>query len=163
MNEAEPLSCDESAQLASRLMELVSGSWMAQAVSVAAELRIADFLATGPKTAEELAQLTQSDSASLQRLLQALATINICRRRDDNLFEITPLGSLLESDSPNSLRSWSIWWGKHLWPVWGQLAYSVRTGKVRVSCFWGPRGSNTSSAIRPQPPCSIGRPRSLPG
>ncbi len=40
-----------------------------------------------------------------------------------------PLGELLATDSPGSLRSWTLWWGAHLGPVWRNLLYSVRTGK----------------------------------
>jgi len=109
-------------------MELVTGSWMAQAAYVAAELRLADLLARGPLTGEQLAALTGANPSALGRLLRALTTINLCRQCADGSFEVTPTGALLAADAPQSLRAWTIWWGKHLWPVWGQLLYSVRTG-----------------------------------
>jgi SAM-dependent methyltransferase len=119
----------ESISLAHRLLECVTSSWMAQAIYVAAELRIADLLAEGPRTSEDLAAVTGANAPSLHRLLRALTTIEICREREDGSFEITPMGSLLGADVPGSLRSWTIWWGTHLWRVWGNLLYSVKTGE----------------------------------
>lgn len=131
---------DESLPLAHRLLELISCSWMAQAIYVAAELRIADLLADGPKTSEQLAEVAGAHAPSLSRLLQALVTIDICRRREDGTFEMTPLGSLLNTDAPGSLRHWTIWWGGHLWPIWGQLLYSVRTGQSARKLLLGTDG-----------------------
>ena len=37
---------------------MIVGSWVTQAIHVAAEIGIADLLASGPRTAEELAQET---------------------------------------------------------------------------------------------------------
>lgn len=119
----------ESVSLAHRLLERVTSSWMAQATYVAAELMIADLLVEGPRTSEDLAAVTGTHAPSLRRLLRALTTIDICRECEDGCFEITPMGLLLRADVPGSLRSWTIWWGAHLWQVWGSLLYSVKTGE----------------------------------
>lgn len=79
----------QTALLARRLLGIVGGSWKSQATYVAAELRIADLLADGPKTSADLAAAT-----------------DICRERDDGAFETTPMGSLLRTNGPGSLRSW---------------------------------------------------------
>ena len=133
-------TCDDNDSLASRLMELVTCSWMAQAVYVAAELGIAELLAEGPKMADQLAEATGAHAPSLRRLLRALATIDIVRQREDGSFEVTSLGALLGTDAPGSLRHWAIWWGKHLWPVWGSLLYSVTTGESARKHLLGTEG-----------------------
>lgn len=130
----------ESVLLAYRLLECVTSSWMAQAAYVAAELRLADLLAEGPRTSEDLAIATGTHAPSLHRLLRALTTIEICREREDGSFEITPMGSLLGTDVPGSLRSWTIWWGAHLWQVWGSLLYSVKTGESARKLLTGTDG-----------------------
>lgn len=119
----------ENIQLRNKLLECVSSSWIAQAIYVASELRIADLLTDRPMTSKKLAAITGAHAPSLHRLLQALATIEICRERRDGAFEITPMGSLLRIDMPGSLRSWTIYWGSQLWQVWGNLLYSIKTGK----------------------------------
>lgn len=130
----------EPVSLAHRLLERVTSSWMAQALYVAAELRIADLLAAGPRTSEDLAAVTGTNAPSLHRLLRALTTIEICKERDDGSFDITPMGSLLGTDVPCSLRSWTIWWGSQLWQEWGNLLYSVKTGESARKLLTGTEG-----------------------
>jgi hypothetical protein len=114
---------------AAKLLETIGASWMSQAICVAAELRIADFLADGPKNIEDLARDTECRPASLHRLMRSLAGIGLCAEREDGSFALAATGSLLRSEARPSLRSWAIWWGRVLWPVWGNLLYSVRTGE----------------------------------
>jgi hypothetical protein len=113
---------------ARRLYELINVSWVSHAVYAAAELRIPDALAGGPREVAALALACDCDAASLGRLLRALATLDVCRQRADGAFELTPLGALLCDGAPGSLRAWAIHAGKYLWPLWGRLAESVRTG-----------------------------------
>lgn len=126
--------------LAEQFLESIHSSWMAQAICVTAELRLADLLAAGPLSSDELAAATKTHAPSLYRLLRALTTIDICRQHDDGRFEITPTGALLQTDTPGSLRHWTIWWGKFLWPVWGNLLYSVQTGKSARTLLTGTEG-----------------------
>jgi hypothetical protein len=48
-----------------------------QCLYVVAKLRIADLLASSPKTASELSELTDSDTTALERLLRAAITIGL--------------------------------------------------------------------------------------
>jgi ubiquinone/menaquinone biosynthesis C-methylase UbiE len=106
------------------------GSLTTQAVYVAATLGIADVLADGPKSVEELAAATNSDAPSLYRVLRALASIGVFAERGDRVFALTPTAEPLRSDAPNSLRDVAIFWGADWhWNVWGKSLYSVRTGK----------------------------------
>jgi orsellinic acid C2-O-methyltransferase len=116
--------------LAERLINMIGASWMSQALRVAAELRLPDLLAGGPKTADELAQATGAHAPSLLRLLRALTTLDLCRERADGAFELAPMGQLLRSDVPDSLRAWTVFWGGPQWPVWGDLLHSVKTGET---------------------------------
>jgi hypothetical protein len=68
----------------------------------------------------------------LHRLLRALCALQVCRERRDGRFVLTAAGSALcrrPPDGTPSLRSMALWWGGTLWPVWGDLLYSVRTGR----------------------------------
>lgn len=125
------------AALASKLQEALTGSWMAQALYVAADLGIADHLRDRARTPSVLAAATGAHEGALSRLLKALCTIDICREHDDGTFAMTPMGALLAREHPQSLRSWVLWWGRYLWPVWGQLLYSVRTGHGARSLLEG--------------------------
>jgi ubiquinone/menaquinone biosynthesis C-methylase UbiE len=125
---------------ASKLLDIIGGSWMSQAVYVAAELRIADLLAGAPKRVDELAKAAACHAPSLARLMRGLASLGICIEREDGCFDLTPMGSLLRSDTPNSLCSWATVWGKLQWPVWGNLLYSVRTGESARKLVLGTEG-----------------------
>lgn len=114
---------------AKRLLDCVNDSWKAQALYVAAELKIADYLSNGPKTSSKLAKLTQTHAPSLHRLLRALSTLEICKELKDGSFEMSPTGLLLKKEAPDSLRSWILWSGGHLWNVWGNLLHSIKTGE----------------------------------
>lgn len=111
------------------LFEDVTGSWKTQVLYVTAELKIADLLSDGPKTAKKLASETDTHEPSLYRLLRALTTIDICTEQKDGTFTITPKGELLQTDHPESMRSWTLWWGTQLWQDWSNLLYSVKTGQ----------------------------------
>jgi SAM-dependent methyltransferase len=116
--------------LTTRLQGIIIANWMSQATYVAVQLRIPELLAEGPKTSAELAEASGSHAPSLYRLLRALTTLDLCHECEDGTFELTPMGALLRSDAPNSLRSWAIFVGGPQWPLWGHLLHSVRTGET---------------------------------
>lgn len=131
---------NENQILSRRLFEEVTGSWKTQALYVAAELKIPDMLSQGPKTVKELADDTGTHEPSLYRLLRALITINICKEEKDGAFSVTPMGELLQSDHPRSMRSWTLWWATQLWQDWGNLIYSVKTGQSSRKLHTGKEG-----------------------
>ena len=127
-------------ELTERFQSILTGNWKTQALYVAAELRIAELLAAGPRTSADLAASLGAHAHALHRLMRALSTLGLCTEREDGRFELTPLGALLEEESPHSLRAWTMWWGRHLWPVWGNLLYSVRTGESARKLLLGTEG-----------------------
>ncbi len=119
-------SIRENGQL---LKQIFEGSWMTQAVSVAAELGIADLLANGPRTIEELAKQTQTNSDALYRILRALASAGIFAQDPDGRFSLTQPAHLLRSDVEGSQRSFAIMMGTEFHGAWGELLHSARTGE----------------------------------
>lgn len=112
-----------------QLKGIFEGSWMTQAVWVAAELGIADLLAETPRNAEQLAALTQTNSNVLYRILRALAGIGIFAEDREGVFSLTAPAQLLRSDVEGSQRYFSIMMGAEFHGAWGELLYSSRTGK----------------------------------
>ncbi len=131
----------DSSTESSRLLALINASWTSQAIYVAAELGLVDRLADGEMEAQRLAQQLDIDARALHRLLRALVTLEICQESDAGAFSLTPMGSLLASDADDSLRAWARWWGGHLWPVWGNLLGSVRTGMSARKLACGNEGA----------------------
>jgi hypothetical protein len=76
------------------------------AVRVAASLRIADHIAAGLETAEELAREVGADADALDRLLRYLAVRKVLNRDESGRFTLAPLGEPLREDHPAGLRGW---------------------------------------------------------
>jgi len=54
------------------------------------------------------------------------------------IFDLTPIGACLQTEIPGSLRSWAIACGEEWsWSPWGELLYSVRTGKTAFDHVFG--------------------------
>lgn len=112
------------------LNQFFGGAWITQAVSVAADLGIADILAKGPLTADQLAGRTDSHGASLYRVLRALASVGIFAEDAAGRFSMTPLAEPLRSDVPGSQRARAIMMGAEFHQAWGELLHSARTGEA---------------------------------
>ncbi|NIS65070.1 MAG: methyltransferase, partial [Gemmatimonadales bacterium] len=119
------------------LNRMIVGSWVTQAIYVAAEIGIADLLAGGPRTADELAWETGAHGASLYRVLRALASIDVFREDEAGRFSLTPVGKLLASDAPGSKRSLARMAGAEFYRSWGGLLSSVETGAAAFDKVFG--------------------------
>jgi hypothetical protein len=96
------------------------------ALIAAAQLGLADLLATGPQRAEELAVATGTHPRALSRL-RALASLGVFAVQDDGRFAMTPLAEPLRAEVPGSLRAMAHYLAIEM-PAWGELLHSVRTG-----------------------------------
>lgn len=110
----------------------------AQAIYVAAKLRIADLLASGPKTIAELASESGTHPPTLERLLRALSTLEMFAPASDGRFRNTPLSEMLRSDHPQSQREGALFLpARFLWLPIGELFESVRTGEPAFRRIFG--------------------------
>ena len=132
----EPQTGTTSASMT--LLRMISGSWVSQAIHVAAKLQVADHLASGAKSSDELARAAGADADALHRLLRALASVGVFTEGGDGRFSLTPLADALRTDAPGSLRAYAIMLGEDWhWRAWGQLPHSVRTGQSAFEHVFG--------------------------
>lgn len=121
-----------------QLFQIINGFWTSRAVYVAAKLGLADFVAEGPKTAEELAAATGTHGPSLYRVLRALASVGIFVENEDGRFAATLLGDVLRSQVPGSLRSSAISeLGEDHYDAWRDVLQSVKTGEIAFDHHFG--------------------------
>jgi hypothetical protein len=120
-----------------QMNQLISGYMQTQAVYVAAKLGIADLLSQGSRTAEDLAQATKMHAQSLFRLLRALASLGVFAEDESSRFSLTPMAECLRSDVPGSQRALAIMSGEEHFRAWGELLYSVQTGKTSFDKLYG--------------------------
>lgn len=112
------------------LRRLVNGYQVTQAIHVAATLGIADLLAEGAKTSDELAQASGAHPEALYRVLRALAAVGVFQEGEGKAFALTPVGECLRSDGEESVAGWAAFVGEpYYWQAWGALSHSVRTGE----------------------------------
>src|SRR6188768_4052698 len=113
-----------------QLIQMAMAYWVSQIVYVAAKLSLADHLADGPKSAEDLAGPTGTHAPSLYRLLRGLANLGIFEEQSGGRFALTPLGEALKTGAPGAARPSiltiaSDWWFRGF----GELPFSVETGQ----------------------------------
>jgi hypothetical protein len=133
---------------AADLTRLVNGFQVTQAIHVMARLGIADLLADGARTSDELAAETDCDADALYRVLRALAGVGVLLEKEGRAFELTPLGSYLRSDSPEPVAGWAAHVGRpYFFQAWANLLHSVKTGETGFDAVhgmgaWEYRGSH---------------------
>ena len=120
------------------MMQMLFAPLMQQCITIAAKLKIADLVAEHPQTIAELAAKTNTNADALYRMLRLLSSAGVFIKNHDDKFELTPIASLLRSDIPNSLYSFAIMMGEDwMWRNWGQLMYSIETGKIAHEKVYG--------------------------
>lgn len=112
------------------LMQLLFAPLLQQSIYVAAKLKLADWLVQ-PTTIAELAAHTETQPEPLYRMLRMLASVGIFHENQQHQFELTPLASLLRSDIPDSMYSFTRVMGEEwLWKNWRELLHCVKTGET---------------------------------
>lgn len=111
------------------MIEMILAGWTSQAITVAAQLGVADALADGPLPIHELAARVSADADALQRLLRALISRGVFRQRFDGSYELNYLAETLRSDAMVSMASAARFYGSaEQRERWTLLVDSVRTG-----------------------------------
>ncbi|MCX6020187.1 MAG: methyltransferase, partial [Chloroflexi bacterium] len=125
------------AQPAAMLQFMIGGVTTSQLIYVAAKLGIADCLHDGPKGSDQLAAEVGAQPESLYRLLRALAVMGLFTETEGRAFALSPLGALLQTTAPQSLRAWAILHGEELYRTWEGLLHSVQTGQPGFDHAYG--------------------------
>jgi hypothetical protein len=119
-----------------QLIQMATAHWISRLVYVAAQMNLADRLADGPRTAEELARATANDALALYRLMRTLASLGLFTEDTSHRFSLRPLGEALKTGTPGRASVLTLagdWFTKSL----EQLPYSVQTGKSSFEKVFG--------------------------
>ncbi|GLS23521.1 methyltransferase [Labrys miyagiensis] len=114
-----------------QLIQMVTGHWVSSVIYAAAKLDLADHLAAGPRSAEELAGPLGAHAPSLHRFMRCLAGLGVLSERPGQRFALTDLGEALKTGAPGSARAsiltiGSPWFGG----AFDEIVYSIQTGKT---------------------------------
>jgi hypothetical protein len=94
--------------LTQQLLAMTLGVAQTHALSVAAQLELADLMKDSPQSVTALAAATRTHLPTLVRLMRMLCHMGVFAEAAPGQFSCTPLGALLQSDAPNSVRHYAL-------------------------------------------------------
>lgn len=111
------------------LGDMLLGAARLQVLHAVAALNIADYLADGTLTAEDVAARAGSDPRATFRLMRAAVALGVLSYEGDRRFGLTGMGHLLRDGTPGSFRALTLVQAGHAhWQAWGLFPDSVRQG-----------------------------------
>jgi len=119
------------------LRNLLVGHIPVQLACAMAGLRLADLLADGPMTVDELSAAAKARPDLLRRLVRGLADIGLVTLEDDDRVSATEMGALLRSGTAGSMRELALYRGGPSYTSWGKLEHTVRTGEPAFEAALG--------------------------
>lgn len=84
-----------------QIAQILLGQIVPRLVYLFATLKLADHLAAGPKSADELAPLTGGHAPTLARVLRTLASLGFVTDAGQGRFGLQPLGAVLKTGTPS--------------------------------------------------------------
>jgi hypothetical protein len=131
------------------LLERIGGLEVTAALSVAAELGLADHLADGPATAADLAGKTGVDAESLARMMRALVAQGCFRFDGRGRYRNNRVSDALKRGAPLGLHDFARYFGStHNLTAWADLSRTIGDGK---SAFERLNGMSIWEAFRRNP------------
>jgi len=119
------------------LRNLLVGHIPVQLACAMAGLGLADLLADGPMTVDELSAAAKARPDLLRRLVRGLADIGLVTLEDDDRVSATEMGALLRSGTAGSMRELALYRGGPSYTSWGKLEHTVRTGEPAFEAALG--------------------------
>jgi uncharacterized damage-inducible protein DinB/ubiquinone/menaquinone biosynthesis C-methylase UbiE len=124
--------------LVTTIMDDLIGLVKSRAISLAAQLRLADLVKDGPKSITELAQATGTNKIALYRLLYALVQCGYFEEVEPEVFAQSVRSHLLRTDLPRSLYSLAMIHGDvWQWHPWENAIQALQTGKPVFNEMFG--------------------------
>jgi hypothetical protein len=120
-----------------QMVLLLGGFRISQALYAAAALGVADQLVAGPAPVAVLAERTGAHAASLHRLLRTLASVGVFTEPEPGVFALNPLGQMLTSSQPGSMRDLAIMFMETHYAPFGELTHTIRTGQPAAEHYYG--------------------------
>lgn len=134
----KPIAAPADARLLhKKMLQLLSGLWVSHAIGAFARLRLADAIAEGASQAATIAQARGLNPDRVNRLLRALSTVGIVAETVPGSFALTPLGGLLGSSSPQSMRTTATLLTGYLGDMWGKLSDAMADESVAFEAMTG--------------------------
>lgn len=120
------------------MAQLLFGKQITYSLSGVARLGVADHMDGGAKPVEEIAGKVGAHAPSLYRVMRLLASLGVFKEGPKRSFALTPLGELLKTDAPGSVRYMAMMFGEEFSArAYGHIADCLRTGGDGVTGAYG--------------------------
>lgn len=131
------------------IFRMVTGYYVSSALYVAAKLQIADLLAEGKTSAEQLADAARVRTAPLRRMLRLLVSSGVFVENADGTFGLNALANCLRDSGSQSTRAMVLLFGGITQRAWSELLHAVQTGNPAFDKVFG-QDSFTYMAQHPE-------------
>jgi hypothetical protein len=120
---------------ATRVVELITGGWRAQALYTAVKLRLPDHVAAGSTTDAELARATGAREDGIHRLMRLLVAMDVFAGAGGGYRNTEVSRALL--DRPGSQRDMCLLYGEDFYAAWGHAAEAISTVRSGFELAYG--------------------------
>jgi hypothetical protein len=119
-------------------MQLLFGKQITYSLSGVARLGVADHMSNKASPVEDLATKTGAHAPSLYRAMRMLASLGVFKESPKRHFALTPVGELLKTDAPVSLRYLAMMFGEEFSTrAYAHFTDCLRTGGDGVTAAYG--------------------------
>jgi hypothetical protein len=123
---AQPPAQPDPAQ---HLLQLATGYIVSGCLQIAAKLKVADQLASGPRSVHQLAAASHVNEDALYRVVRALSMVGVFQETAPRTFALTPVGEMMRSDRPG-LYNMALWISSpYHFKTWSEVMHSMTTGQ----------------------------------
>lgn len=119
------------------LGQMLGGYARTQVLYVTAKLGLADLLAAGPRSSDDLARALGASARATHRFLRYMTAFQLAVETTDGRFALGELGEYLRSEHPASLRKAALYAGEVNYPAARGLLDAVRTGTSAFEHVFG--------------------------
>jgi hypothetical protein len=118
-----------------RLLAMLDGYRLSQAIAVAAELGVFDAVGESGLSSDALAKRCGAHPTFLERVLRSLAAAGLMRRDSQHRYHLLELGDALRSGHAASLQPWAVF-SLTLYRGWSSLQNALKTGQGGTAGRW---------------------------
>ena len=120
------------------MMQLLFGKQLAYSLSGVARLGVADHMTGKPQPVEKIAAKAGAHAPSLYRVMRMLAGFGVFKEGPQRHFALTPVGGLLKTGVPGSLRYMAMMFGEEFSTrAYEHIAECLRSGGDGVTEAYG--------------------------
>jgi hypothetical protein len=112
------------------LLQMGTSFLLSKALYVAAKLNVADALANGPLSIDDLSNQVEAESKKLYRIMRALSSMGIFHEEPNRHFSLNPVAEYLKSDISGSFRSTIMMFNEETYEAAGDLLHAAQTGST---------------------------------